>query len=104
MTHRRLIIELHSEWGLPRSFYADVRLLRELYEPLGCKVTLATVLRHPFSFYLSWFNWRASNYMPLCTWDHHAIRNRANSLATGSHSSPGGCLLSGEGAPSRSRV
>ena len=69
VTHRRLIIELHSEWGLPRSFYADVRLLQELYEPLGCKVTLATVLRHPFSFYLSWFNWRASNYMPLCTWD-----------------------------------
>ena len=66
---RRIIIELHSEWGLPISFYADVKKLRALYEPLGCRVTLATVLRHPYAFYLSWFNWRASNYMPLCMWD-----------------------------------
>ena len=66
---RRIIIELHSEWGLPRAFFADVRRIRGLYEPLGCTVTLATVLRHPLSFYLSWFNWRASNYMPLCLWD-----------------------------------
>ncbi len=66
---RRIIIELHSEWGLPRSFFADVRRIRRLYEPLGCRVTLGTVLRHPFTFYLSWFNWRASNYLPLCMWD-----------------------------------
>lgn len=39
------------------------------YDPRGCKVTLATVLRHPFTFYFSWFNWRASNYLPLCLWD-----------------------------------
>jgi hypothetical protein len=69
VAHRRIIIELHSEWGLPRAFFADVRRLRGLYEKLGCTVTLATVLRHPLNFYLSWFNWRASNYMPLCLWD-----------------------------------
>uniref|UniRef100_A0A7S2GI19 Uncharacterized protein n=1 Tax=Haptolina brevifila TaxID=156173 RepID=A0A7S2GI19_9EUKA len=51
------------------SFFADVRRLRRLYEPLGCRVTLATVLRHPLNLYLSWFNWRASNYLPLCAWD-----------------------------------
>jgi hypothetical protein len=66
---RRVIIEMHSEWGLPRAFFADVRRIRRLYEPLGCRVTLGTMLRHPFTFYLSWFNWRASNYMPLCMWD-----------------------------------
>ena len=66
---RRAIFELHSEWGLPISFYADVRRIRSLYEPLGCRVTLATVLRHPLNLYLSWFNWRASNYLPLCAWD-----------------------------------
>ena len=46
-----------------------VTALRALYEPLGCRVTLATVLRHPLNLYLSWFNWRASNYLPLCMWD-----------------------------------
>ena len=66
---RRIIVELHSEWGLPREFFADVRRLRTLYEPLGCRVTLATVIRHPLAFYLSWYNWRAANYMPLCLWD-----------------------------------
>ena len=69
VARRRMIVELHSEWGLPRSFYADIKRIRKMYEPLGCTVTLATVLRHPLSFYLSWFNWRASNYMPLCLWD-----------------------------------
>ena len=38
VTARRIIIELHSEWGLARGFFADVRRLRRLYEPLGCKV------------------------------------------------------------------
>ena len=66
---RRIIIELHSEWGLPRAFFADIRKLRPLYEPLGCRFNVGTVLRHPLSFYLAWFNWRASNYMPLCQWD-----------------------------------
>ena len=69
VSSRRIIIELHSEWGLSRTFFADVARLRGLYEPLGCKVTLATVLRHPLNFYLSWYNWRAANYMPLCLWD-----------------------------------
>ena len=66
---RRAIVELHSEWGLPRSFFGDIVALRRLYEPLGCRVTLATMLRHPLNLHLSWFNWRASNYMPLCAWD-----------------------------------
>ena len=65
---RRIIVELHSEWGLPTSFFADVAQLRALYEPLGCRVTLATVLRHPIAWYLSFFNWRASNAIPLCQW------------------------------------
>ena len=65
---RRIIVELHSEWGLPTSFFADVAQLRALYEPLGCRVTLGTVLRHPIAWYLSLFNWRASNAIPLCQW------------------------------------
>ena len=65
---RRIIIELHSEWGLPTSFFADVAQLRALYAPLGCRVTLGTVLRHPVAWYLSLFNWRASNAIPLCQW------------------------------------
>ena len=65
---RRIIIEQHSEWGLPTSFFADIAQLRALYEPLGCRVTLGTVLRHPISWYLSLFNWRASNTIPLCQW------------------------------------
>ena len=40
MTPRRIIIELHSEWGLPLTFFADVAQLRAMYEPLGCRVTL----------------------------------------------------------------
>ena len=32
---RRIIVELHSEWGLPPTFFADVRRLRTMYEPLG---------------------------------------------------------------------
>lgn len=65
---RRIIVELHSEWGLPTSFFADVAQLRALYEPIGCRVTLGTVLRHPIAWYLSLFNWRASNTIPLCQW------------------------------------
>ena len=68
VTHRRIILELHSEWGLPRSFFADVALLRQMYEPLGCRITLGTVLRQPIAWYLSMFNWRASNTIPLCQW------------------------------------
>ena len=65
---RRIIIEVHSEWGLPPSFYADVRRLRQLYEPIGCRVTLGTVLRHPVAWYFSLFAWRAANRIPLCQW------------------------------------
>ena len=65
---RRIILELHSEWGLPLSFFADVATLRGMYEPLGCRVTLGTVLRQPIAWYLSMFNWRASNTIPLCQW------------------------------------
>lgn len=64
---RRLIVEIHGEWGVPRSFFADVRRIRELYEvPLGCRVTLVTMLRHPVLWYLSHWNWRASKAIPLC--------------------------------------
>ena len=65
---RRIIIEVHSEWGLPPSFYADIRRLRQLYEPIGCRVTLGTVLRHPVAWYFSLFAWRAANRIPLCQW------------------------------------
>ena len=68
VAHRRIILELHSEWGLPKSFFADVAQLRQMYEPLGCRVTLGTVLRQPIAWYLSMFNWRASNTIPLCQW------------------------------------
>jgi len=46
---RRIIVELHSEWGLGASFFADVTQLRAMYEPIGCRVTLGTVLRHPIT-------------------------------------------------------
>ena len=66
---RRTIIELHSEWGLGRTFYADIKALRAIYEPLGCRVTLATMLRNPVAHQLSWYNWRASNHVPFCQWE-----------------------------------
>jgi len=72
---RRTIIELHSEWGVGKSFYADVRALRAVYEPLGCRVTLATMLRNPIAHQFSWFNWRAANQIPFCLWSppHNAL-------------------------------
>ena len=47
---RRLIVEIHAEWGLPRSFFADVRRVRARYEPIGCRVTVGTMLRHPLAW------------------------------------------------------
>ncbi|KAL3930375.1 MAG: hypothetical protein SGPRY_001563 [Prymnesium sp.] len=47
VARRRMIVELHSEWGVGETFYADIKALRTLYEPLGCRVTLSTMLREP---------------------------------------------------------
>jgi len=64
---RRLIVEIHHDFGLQRDVFADIRRIRELYEgPLGCRVTVVTMLRHPVLWYLSHWNWRAAITIPLC--------------------------------------
>jgi hypothetical protein len=64
---RRLVVEIHAEWGLQRSFFADVRRIRELYEvPLSCRVTLVTIWRHLVVWFISHWNWRAADAIPLC--------------------------------------
>lgn len=64
---RRLIVEIHNEWGVGRSFYADVSEIRARYEAIGCTVTTATVLRHPLA-------WCAPPLVPSHTHMHqHAL-------------------------------